>query len=641
MSQIDERKISGLTFRSLIIGLILTVANAYWLTITSELMEPQCLLTFVSLFFNAVLSLFVLVLINQILRKITPRHVFSTQELLVMYTMVVMVSTVGGHTIMCFLVGTLAHPFQFATPENEWADLFWRYIPEWFTPPVEVLKGYFEGESTLYTLKHIQGWLVPVLVWTAFITVIWFILICINVIIRAQWTEKEKLAYPIIQLPLRMVEENTTFFKDRGMWIGFSVAGFFEILAGMHYLYPRIPAIQLNYYSITHLFTGRPWDSIGWISLSAYPFIIGITFFVPLDISLSAWVFYLIGKMERIISLGVLGKGEISFDIRAAGAWIAVGILALWSTRRHIQQVLRKVFNKSYHIDDSQEPMKYKTAFLGIIMGVLALTLFSYKAGMTFWFIGGFLAIYFVMGIGIARVRAEFGPPSHEILGVDPGRILAISFGSRKLGASNLTIMSFYYWLNRLNVAHPMPNQLEAFKLAERTRTDPKKLVFAMILATVVGVLASFWAYLHILYKSGASSASGYVVGIGRETFDRLHNWLSNPTGPKYGDLESMGLAATITFLLYFLRHRFFWWPFHPIGYVMTSATWGGLADYWFSVFLGWLIKVIIIKYFGLKAHRKAIPFFLGLILGDYVVSSTWSLIGTIFRIPTYVLWSP
>ena len=150
------RRTSGITFRALIIGIVLIVANAYWLTITSEMMIPQCLLTFVSLFFNAVLSLFVLVVINQLLKKITPDHAFSPQELLVIYTMVVMVSTVGGHTIMCFLVGTIAHPFMFASPENEWEDLFWRYIPEWFTPSetcwIRILR-----ENRPFTLWNTSG----------------------------------------------------------------------------------------------------------------------------------------------------------------------------------------------------------------------------------------------------------------------------------------------------------------------------------------------------------------------------------------------------------------------------------------------------------------------------------------------------
>jgi len=33
------------------------------------------------------------------------------------------------------------------------------------------------------------------------------------------------------------------------------------------------------------------------------------------------------------------------------------------------------------------------------------------------------------------------------------------------------------------------------------------------------------------------------------------------------------------------------------------------------------------------------VPFFAGVILGDYVVGSFWILIGAFYKIPTYTLW--
>ena len=160
--------------------------------------------------------------------------------------------------------------------------------------------------------------------------------------------------------------------------------------------------------------------------------------------------------------------------------------------------------------------------------------------------------------------------------------------------------------------------------------------------AIVIGTLASFWAFLYLLYETGALAVHGYIVGIGNEVFGRrLERWINNPTGPNWDGTQSMGIGAAMTWILYFLRHKFMWWPFHPIGYVMTAATWGGLADFWFSVFLGWLVKFIILAVFGLRAHQRAIPFFLGLVMGDYVFVGMWALLGTLFNIPTYVLWSP
>ena len=94
------RKASGITFRVIVIALLLIVANSYWLMITSEMMSPPSYLTFVSLFFNAILSLFALVMVNKLLKWITPRYSFSPQELLAIYIMVVMASTTGGQILM-------------------------------------------------------------------------------------------------------------------------------------------------------------------------------------------------------------------------------------------------------------------------------------------------------------------------------------------------------------------------------------------------------------------------------------------------------------------------------------------------------------------------------------------------------------
>ena len=632
-----QRRESGVTFRAMVIGSILVVVNAYWLTVTSEL--TVSLLTFISLFFNAVFTLFVLVVGNGLVKRAFPKHTLSAQELLVIYIMVVMVSTVGGHTLMTFLIGIIAHPFRFATAENEWAELFWRYIPSWFVPSQSVLNGYFEGESTLYDSQNLRGWIVPVLVWTGFIAIIWFTLLCINVMIRAQWTQQEKLAYPIIQLPVRMTI-GSTFWKNRAMWFGFGIAVTIELFAGLNHLFPQVPAVNIRFHTISNLFSEKPWNAMGWVAISAFPFIIGLTFFIPLDLSFTAWVLYVVKKIERVIRIGILGEGELYFTERAGGAWMTVGVLALWTTRHHLLKVWRKALNADTPIDDSREPMRYRTALIGAIVGLVGISIFSAQAGMSFIGIAGFIVIYVVLSLGVTRVRAELGPPSHEILYLDPGRMLVSSFGPRRIGSANLTLLSFYYWLNRLNTAPPMPNQLEAFKIAERTRIDHKRLIWVMMFATILGTLASFWSYLHLLYGVGAESVAGYVVGIGQETFGwRLQTWLTYAESPENGMFQGLGLGAIITCSLYFLRRQFFWWPFSPVGYAMIAHSSGGLSDYWFSIFLGWLIKVVIVTQFGLKFNRRAIFFFLGLILGDYISAIGWSIVGLVFNVQTYVLW--
>jgi hypothetical protein len=48
------------------------------------------------------------------------------------------------------------------------------------------------------------------------------------------------------------------------------------------------------------------------------------------------------------------------------------------------------------------------------------------------------------------------------------------------------------------------------------------------------------------------------------------------------------------------------------------------------------IIKLIILRFGGVKKYRQGLPFFIGLLLGDYTIASIWSIIGTITGIPMY-----
>ena len=194
--------------------------------------------------------------------------------------------------------------------------------------------------------------------------------------------------------------------------------------------------------------------------------------------------------------------------------------------------------------------MRYRTAIIGLIIGLVCLILFSYKAGMSLWVIFAFLAVYLMISMGLSRVRAELGPAIHEIFSLDPGRFLFTGFGSRRIGVASLTVLSFYYWLNRVYVAHPMPNQLEAFKIAQRATINPRRLVWVMMFATVFGVLACFWSYLHVMYQTGANATHGSVIGVGREVFTRLGIRLDSLSGTDFPAVKAYGLGFVITCLL-------------------------------------------------------------------------------------------
>ena len=73
------------------------------------------------------------------------------------------------------------------------------------------------------------------------------------------------------------------------------------------------------------------------------------------------------------------------------------------------------------------------------------------------------------------------------------------------------------------------------------------------------------------------------------------------------------------------LRHKLTWWPFHPLGFAVSM---GWIMDtIWFSIFLAWLFKVVILKYGGASVYQKSKPFFLGLALGQIVTGGIWLII--------------
>ncbi len=86
-----------------------------------------------------------------------------------------------------------------------------------------------------------------------------------------------------------------------------------------------------------------------------------------------------------------------------------------------------------------------------------------------------------------------------------------------------------------------------------------------------------------------------------------------------------MTFGAIITGLLYAGAMRFSAWPLMPVGYLLSS-TWM-LKTIWFSIFLGWLAKVVILRYGGATLFNAARPLFYSLIFGESLAAATWMLI--------------
>ena len=633
-----KQESSGVTFRAVALAIFLIPLNNYWVLYMETGVMWMQYPTTMSIFFNAVFILFSLTCLNLIARKWLPRWAFGQGELITIYIMLNLASAVCATDMIQVLMPMLGHSFWFASPENEWQELFGRYIPEWLTvSDTSVLSGYYNGESTLYEAYKIKAWLSPMLWWTGFSFALLFVMFCVNVIVRRQWTEREKLSYPIAQLPyeLTVSDSKKNFFKNRLFWIAFGAFGAIDVLNGLNFFFPSVPRLLIRT-NLISFFTEKPFSAIGWTPFALYPFVVGLSYFMPLDLSFSCWFFYLFRKAIQVFAAAT-GWGQLPgapFLIEQAwGAWMAFAGLAAYGGRRHLAMVWRTAWNRPGGIDDSREPMRYRFALGGLALGLAYLTGFWVKAGGSIWPIGLYFILYYALFSAVSKMRAEIGPPTHELGSMATTRMVGEIFGTKSLGAGTLVSFAMLWFNNRMVRSHQMPIQLEGFKMGERSGIDYKKLGWAMMAAVTMGLLSGYWALLSDAYNSKGARGTGFAG----ESFRQLQGWLVAPRGPEPLHIAFIGGGALFALLLGAARMRITGWPFHPAGYALGMVF--GLDYVWMPILIAWAGKGILLRYGGLRAHAAVIPFICGLILGEFVVGSFWSSLSVLLDKPMYTFW--
>lgn len=116
-----------------------------------------------------------------------------------------------------------------------------------------------------------------------------------------------------------------------------------------------------------------------------------------------------------------------------------------------------------------------------------------------------------------------------------------------------------------------------------------------------------------------------FFVGAPQYPFAEMTSQILHPSGPNRIGWLYKGLGVGVMFFLMFMRNRFLWWPLHPIGFAISPNC--RIDALWFTIFFAWFLKTLILRYGGPKRYNSTIPFFLGLILGQYTCAGTWFII--------------
>ncbi len=638
----------GIRLRAILFGLILLPINAYWV-VNMEFTRYAAHPTTVSLFFNCIFFLLVLAGLNKLVHRVGPKWAFSQAELLLVYSMLCIGSCMAGHDFAQVLVPGLTYPFAMSTPSHDYEHLFWRFLPSWaMVTDNDATNGFYHGNDTLYTAEHLRAWLPVTAVWTGFVLVLLWVMQCINLLIRKQWTDNERLSYPLVKMPLELTATQpfgtssmeVPLFRNRLFWIAFAIAAAIDIVNSLNYYFPTVPPILAAgsgkpAFDIHNFLVDKPFSAIGWTPVTFYPFVIGLGVMLPMDFLFSSWFFYIVWKLQSVVALAMAWDADPRMpyaNYQALGAYIMFFVSSIWLSRPYLKQVWKCAVGAKATLDDSDEPMRYRWAIVGLVVGVAALVGFSMLLGMTWWVALVFFFLYFAIALAITRMRAEMGTPVHDLHFTGPDWTLTDLFGPHNLASGNLAVFSMFFWFNRAYRCHPMPFQLEALKMADQTgpKREMRKWVGALLLAGAVGMIAAFWAILHLTYIHGNPR-------FGSEAWNRYATWGTTPKPPNNAVAGAMGVGFVFAGFLQVMRSTVTWWPFHPLAYAVSGSWEMNLL--WMPLLIAWITKGILLKFCGPRTYTSAMPFFYGLILGQFIPGSLLNIWGMITDNPTYQFW--
>lgn len=628
------RRAPVIRFRAYAIGLALTWLSARWL-FEGELVR-YTFLTLAAPFCHAVYLLFGLALANLAVVRRWPGAALRPLELVAIYAMVSVASAMMSADLQQILVTLVPYPAYFADQANRWQSLFDGALPGWLVVGDRaVASGFFRGGEWFWTGRNLAAWAVPVAAWTCLLWSVGLGMLFGAALLRRAWVKGERLAFPVVELPMALATAPGPLLANRTFQVGFAIAAGITAMNGLSYLYPSIPMIPIKRQLLPLIATG-PAVNAASVSVGFYFFAIALGFLMPFDLGLSIVLFFVAYRVELgyTASLGLPSESRAPYvESQAFGAYMAVVGGAFMRLRGSLREAWRDPA-------DEEEGMPTRVALVGFAACWLLALGMVILAGMRPLTALAFFTIFVALAVLVSRVRAELGFPVHDMHQMGPVAALTRYLGAGSFSRSELGMFGLLHWTSRAYRGHPMPHQVEGLRMAGSSARGQRALFLAMAVAVVAAVPVCWAVCLEGFYRVGAATAhvNQWGTGYAGEAFrNNLQGWLRSPAPPDTGERTAAALGFGIALALAALRQRWPGIPLHPLAYAVANS-WG-VFYLWLPILIGCLCKGAMLRAGGLGAYRRALPFFFGLMLGEFTAGCTWSLIGMAMGVPTYEFW--
>jgi hypothetical protein len=661
----------GVTPRALVLALLLSLAGIWWIHQASLVQAPGQLYAPVYLLsvppVPAVIFLFVLAALGAVLvRRRGPAEArplptwlrpLASRELMVIYIVMVVAIPPTTFGIIEMLLPWVTSPSYFGTPQDGLDELAGRYFPPWMLPQdPEAIRTMFEGSDT--GAIPWRPWLLPLGGWLLFVMLVFGTSLCLMTLFHRQWSDHERLRYPILLLPLSVADPGGRHAEIRGLfrnpltWIAVGLVALHHAMNVAHSYNPGVMALMDRYY-LGKIFTEKPWTAFSGLTFFHRPQLVGFSYFVSVDVLFSGWFFFVFQYFIQMLA-DVFGyQASPGFPYapqQGSGAFVALFFALVWVAKDHLWSLMRGM-KASYPAAarhpslqgggtaTADEPLPPTVAVWGTIIGFVLIIAWCVQMKMALWLALSYFGLLLGWAVVYARIRAEAGVASMWAFPFDQHpQLITAAVGNRGLiqgsDATNLVMLSIFSWFSRGYFPSMAGYVIENEKLAQETGVRARSVPWLTMAALLVGIIGGYYVTLKSYYDVGANVLHGGTTGGGYNVRSAMAVWngvsaaLKAPGPPSVSQIGGTIAGGVVALGLVASRRAWLRFPFHPLGYAM-ALNYGYCL--WGPFFVAWLLKLVIDRLGGADWYRKLMPFFLGLAAGDLLAGGLLWIVMAIF----------
>ena len=597
------------------------------------------------------------VFINAPLRRFLPRYALTGNELAVISLMMLAACSIPCQGLLRSFLPALVHPFY----HGQYDDQFWKAftamgLPRWLFPVGDITNGRASPVMHWFYARVPDGqavpyaaWFRPLLGWGVFLCCMFTSLVCAAVLLYPQWAVNERLAFPIAQVELALIsspERGRMFnamYRSKLFWIGTAIAFFLQSQSALHIYFPRrMPELPL-YYDFTKLMSFEPFIYLsGAIKKNSIVFLfLSMGYLIQARVGFSIWASFILLQVVVVTQqmlLHVDMPGDAMLD-QHLGASLVLLFGIFWVGRPYWRRVLA----------DKHAAVRLPLVLL--IFGFIGMGLWLCVVGVSIPM--ALLVVLFLLMAHVvaARIVAETGLPifrSYAAPGQLYMRLSTSLFNGRDVYfAQFLTVIGAY--TSRESITTFFQHGLWLFdrshsdtsnEKSDHTRTQARPrlgllVAWTIIVSFTVGTASSLHCYYHYALPLTRLLPQTIINPYGAETLPtntiavRLVQHAHGNFAPSsWNPAVHIGAGAAIAAVLLVLSLRMPSWPLVPAGYILATTPFIGWV--WYSAMLGWLIKVLVLRFGGPRMFQQAKPLFIGLIVGEAFAAAMWLLINLV-----------